>query len=221
MKLLGKDVNVPADRLNKLTSNQRAAILGGTMLLMVAVFVSLFFLPQRQKLTRLQMEMKTTTRELAEVKATVAGLDAFKKEIWETEIEFKKALALLPNNKEIPGLLSSISQAGSQSGLEFVLFKPKAEVPKQFYAEIPVEVKVTGGYHDVANFFDQVSKLPRIVNISDVKMKDPKETGTGQYVVSAECLATTYKFLETPPAAKEAKKPNAPKQQPKKASARS
>lgn len=213
MKLFGKDVSVPADRLAKLTSNQRAAILGGTLLLMVAVFVSLSFLPQRQKLSRLELELAATNAQLAEVKAKVAKLDGFKRDIAAAELEFKKALAMLPDKKEIPGLLSSISQAGSQSGLEFMLFKPRNEVPKQFYAEIPFELKVRGNYHDVARFFDQVSKLPRIVNISDLKMTKPEETGTGQYVVTAECLATTYKFLEGPPpdATTKGKKPNAPK----------
>jgi len=163
----------------------------------VAAFVSLLFLPQRQRIGRLNLEVKASSEELARVKSTVGGIEAFRSQIAATQEEFAKALALLPDRKEIPGLLSSVSQAGSQCGLEFILFRPKAEVPKQFYAEIPVEVKVLGNYHDVARFFDKVSKLPRIVNISEVRMKDPKETSTGQVVVTAECLATTYKFIET------------------------
>lgn len=217
MKAFGKDVELPVERLAKLSDNQRAAVMGGTLLVMIAVFVALFMLPQRSKVARLERELATTGTELAEVKATVAGMDAFKRQIYDTELSFKKALSLLPNTKEIPGLLSSVSQAGSQSGLEFILFKPQAEVPKQFYAEIPVEVKVTGNYHDVARFFDTVSKLPRIVNISDVKMTDPKETSNGTVVVTAECLATTYKFIENPPdEAKDAKKKPGKAQPPKK-----
>jgi type IV pilus assembly protein PilO len=207
MKAFGKELDVPADRLAKLSKNQRAAILGGTLLVLAAVFVSLLALPQHNKVKRLDQELTATAAELSKVKATVATLDAFKRDIWATEIEFKKALALLPNTKEIPGLLSSISQAGGQCGLEFVLFKPRAEVPKQFYADIPVEVKVRGNYHDIARFFDMVSKLPRIVNISELKIDEPKETGSGAYTVTAECLATTYKFIENVEAAPKNGKP--------------
>jgi type IV pilus assembly protein PilO len=209
MKAFGKDVDLPVDKLAKLTKNQRVAILGGTVLLLVAVFASLLAMPQRQKIQQLRVELQATSEELASVKATVARLDAFKAEMAEIEVQFKKALSLLPDRKEIPGLLSSISQVGGQCGLDFVLFKPKNEVPKQFYAEIPVEVKILGGYHDVARFFDKVSKLPRIVNISEVTMEKPKQSGTGDMILTAECLATTYKFIESP-----TDEPNQPKKTP-------
>ncbi len=89
--------------------------------------------------------------------------------------ELKVAITQLPTSKEIPSLLSNISQLGKDSGLEFLLFKPVGEINKDFYAEIPVEIRVKGAYNNVAIFFDKVGKLPRIVNISEVSMDNAKE----------------------------------------------
>jgi len=112
------------------------------------------------------------------------------------------AKAVLPETKEIPSLLSSISQSGQDAGLEFVLFEPKAEVKKDFYAEIPVSIKVTGSYHNIATFFDNVSRLYRIVNIQNIEMK----SGKNDTSLDTSCTAVTYKFVETTTAASGANK---------------
>ncbi|MFH0810675.1 MAG: type 4a pilus biogenesis protein PilO [Pseudomonadota bacterium] len=200
-----------AEKVAQLNKNQKLAILGGMLLLITTAYMMLFFLPQRKEFADLSLKLAKTKEEMEAVEATAAGIDKFRADKAETEWAFEQALSRLPDKKEIPGLLSSISQAGSQCGLEFMLFRPKEEVPQQFYAEIPVEIKVLGGYHDVARFFDAVSKLPRIVNISGLKMGEPKEKDNGDIVVNAECLATTYKFIEsaneTPQGTEKPKKP--------------
>ena len=109
--------------------------------------------------------------------------------------ELRVAITQLPTSKEIPVLLSNISQLGKESGLEFLLFKPTAEINKDFYAEIPVEIRVRGTYHNVALFFDKVAKLPRIVNISEVAMDNAKEA-FGRWDLTTSCTATTFKFVE-------------------------
>ena len=97
--------------------------------------------------------------------------------------------------KEIPDLLSAISSAGRESGLEIMLFKQKPERFQDFYAEVPVDVLVRGNYHQVATFFDRVGQLDRIVNVSDISMKDPK-TEDGTMVVNTACSAVTFRFLD-------------------------
>jgi type IV pilus assembly protein PilO len=126
------------------------------------------------------------------------NLREFKKKFKETEIKFKEALQLLPDKEEIPTLLTSISNMGAKSGLEFLLFQPQKEVPRNFYAEIPLKLEVTGPYHNVAIFFDQVSRLSRIVNISDVNMTQIKSAKyeSDVVVLKTGCTATTYKFIE-------------------------
>ena len=84
---------------------------------------------------------------------------------------------LLPKESEIPKLLTDISALGRNAGLDFLTFKPLADIPKDFYAEIPVTINVRGPYHNMGYFFDQVSKLARIVSVSNVKMSSPKKEG--------------------------------------------
>ena len=146
--------------------------------------------------------------KLARLKGVEQNLRAFKKEFKETEEKFREALKFLPNNEEIPTLLTSISNLGAQSGLEFLLFQPEKEVPRNFYAEIPVKLEVTGPYHNVATFFDQVSRLSRIVNIGDITMSEMKAAKTQADVVILKtgCTATTYKFIEPKEEPKKGKK---------------
>jgi type IV pilus assembly protein PilO len=91
--------------------------------------------------------------------------------------------------------LTSISNLGRGAGLEFLLFRPKPEVPKDFYAEVPVDIAVSGTFYNVADFFVGVSKLPRIVNINNVSVSDIKSAG-GRTTLKVNCLATTFRFLE-------------------------
>jgi type IV pilus assembly protein PilO len=120
------------------------------------------------------------------------------------EEQFEIAKMALPEKEEIPSLLASISQSGKDSGLEFLLFQPKPEVKKDFFAEIPVAISVSGGYHNVAMFFDKVANLSRIVNINNIALKPQKN---GEELVT-NCTAVTYKFVEAVPAKQQGKKAN-------------
>jgi type IV pilus assembly protein PilO len=119
------------------------------------------------------------------------------------ESRFKLVMKSLPEKEEIPSLLSNISLSGQDAGLEFVLFQPKKEVKKDFYAEIPVAIKVTGKYHNVALFFDKVARLPRVVNIRNIMMTP----GKGNEKLSTGCTAVTYKFIDRPKKKSNKKKP--------------
>jgi type IV pilus assembly protein PilO len=143
-------------------------------------------------------DLDAAKTKLARLKNVEKNLRAFKKKYRDTELKFKQALKLLPDKHEIPALLSSISNLGAQSGLEFLLFQPQKEVNRNFYAEIPLKIEVTGPYHNVATFFDKVSRLSRIVNIGDVKMTEAKaaKTKSDTVILKTSCTATTYKFIE-------------------------
>jgi type IV pilus assembly protein PilO len=155
-------------------------------------------MPQTEKISKLNQDLKSAQDKIARLKNVEQNLRAFKKQFKETELKFKEALKLLPDNEEIPTLLTSISNLGAESGLEFILFQPQKDVPRNFYAEIPLKLEVTGPYHNVATFFDQVSRLSRIVNIGDVTMTEMKAAKTQADVVilKTACTATTYKFIE-------------------------
>ena len=128
-----------------------------------------------------------------------ANIAQFREEKRQAEEKFAAVSVLLPQQKEIPSLLTNISGLGTSSGLDFLSFRPKGEVPVDFYAEIPVDIQVRGGYHNVGSFLDQISKLPRIVNVSDIKMGSPTRAGD-EMVLSTSFNLVTYRFIEPKPA---------------------
>ena len=205
------DVKVPTIPWHKLSKLSRAHKIIISLAIFGALwgcFVWFFYLPQTEKIAKLNRDLKTAQGKLTRLKGVEQNLRAFKKEFKETEEKFREALKFLPNKEEIPALLTSISNLGAQSGLEFLLFQPGKEVPRNFYAEIPVRLEVTGPYHNVATFFDQVSRLSRIVNIGDVTMseKTAAKTQADVVILKTACTATTYKFIEPKEEPKKGKK---------------
>jgi len=126
------------------------------------------------------------------VKKTQAiNLEAYKKQLADIEQAFGALLKQLPNKQEMDALITDVNQAGLGRGLQFELFKPEAETMSEFYAETPIRVKVTGGYHDVAAFVSDVSKLSRIVTLQDIAMEPTKEG-----VLAMDATVKTYRYLD-------------------------
>jgi len=123
-------------------------------------------------------------------KALAINLPAYKQQMEEMEQTFGSLLRQLPNTTEVPDLLVDITQSGLGRGLEFVLFKPEREQPKDFYAELPISIKVVGGYHELAQFVSDVAALPRIVTFGDITIAGAKNKLT----MSAK--AKTYRYLD-------------------------
>jgi len=119
------------------------------------------------------------------------NLEAYKKQLADIEQAFGALLKQLPNKQEMDALITDVNQAGLGRGLQFDLFKPEAETISEFYAETPILVKVTGGYHDVAAFVSDVSKLSRIVTLQDINL-EPAKTG----VLNMDAIVKTYRYLD-------------------------
>jgi len=119
------------------------------------------------------------------------NLEAYKKQLADIEQAFGALLKQLPNKQEMDALITDVNQAGLGRGLQFELFKPEAETVSEFYAETPIRVKITGGYHDVAAFVSDVSKLSRIVTLQDIAM-DPGKDG----VLNMDAIVKTYRYLD-------------------------
>lgn len=178
--------------MEKLTKVQRISICCAAFILLVGVFVWLSYMPKIKKIGKLNEEFKTVQTQLATAQRNAAQLSMYRNKRAEAEAKLTEASKALPEKQEIPSLLTNISKSGQDAGLEFLLFQPKPEVPKEFYAEIPLSIKVLGNYHAVALFFDKVSKLSRIVNIQDIKMMGQKNSNS----LETSCTAVTYKFIE-------------------------
>lgn len=163
------------------------------MLFPVVLFFFLFYQPNAKKITGLVQQKETLDKQIAELRAKERDLPKLKQELAETERIFNEAAVLLPKEKEIPQLLKDISAAGQGVGLDFLTFKPLPDVPRDFYAELPISINVRGPYHNMGSFLDQVSKLARIVTVSNIKMSAPTKE-KGEMLLNSDCTLVTYRF---------------------------
>jgi len=136
---------------------------------------------------------ETELRQTFETKAKkAANLAAYEQQLEEMKASFGAMLRQLPNQTEVAELLVDISQTGLASGLEFELFKPQGEVPREFYAELPISIRVKGGYHEFGSFISGVAALPRIVTVHDIEMVPGKDGGE----LTMDMLAKTYRYID-------------------------
>lgn len=183
------------DKIAKLPNKQKIALL---ILLLLAEVAALFFLliqPKYKELKGLGEQLAGLQQQVQENRILAARLPILQKEYDQLNRQLDAALTELPNQKEIPKLLTSVTDEGKKAGLDFLVFRPQAEQPKDFYAAVPVDITVAGSFSSVGNFFAAVGNLPRIMNISNVKFSDIKSSGN-QTSLKVTCLATTFRFLE-------------------------
>jgi len=150
-------------------------------------------------------ELKKTEAREGELRQTfeqkwkkVANLDAFRAQLDEMNKSFGAMLRQLPDKTEVADLLVDISQTGLANGLEFQLFKPGGEARRGFYAELPIQLQVSGTYHQFGAFVSGIAALPRIVTIHDVTIK-PSGGKSGEKMLSMSAVAKTYRYLEETP----------------------
>ena len=145
-------------------------------------------------LQRVQEEEQTLRVTFENKQRKAANYDAYKAQLAEIEQSFGTMLRQLPGETEIPSLIVDISQTGLASGLQEKLFQPQPEIPRDFYAEKPIRIRLSGGYHEIANFVSGVAALPRIVTLHDINITPE---GQGSYdALSLEVTAKTYRYLD-------------------------
>lgn len=170
------------------------------LLLIVLIFVLptvayyFFFLqPNLTEIDQLTAQMTKLDQDLQRIKSRAKDLPKLEAELAMVQIEFDKKAVLLPKEREIPQLLRDISALGTNAGLDFLQFRPLPSIPKDFYDEIPISINVRGPYHSVGFFFDRVSKLERIVSVSNIRMSSPTLEG-GEMLLNSDCQLVTYQF---------------------------
>ena len=171
--------------------------IGIVVVLCIALAVAVYFL----NTTKQQAELEKVIAEETQLRnifigkqAKAANLEAYKQQLDEMRTSFGTLLRQLPNETEIETLLTDISQTGISAGLEIEFFKPEGLRPKEFYSEYPIKLKVTGRYHEFAEFISGVAALPRIVTVQDIAISpaDPK----GGVKLNMELTAITYQYLD-------------------------
>lgn len=183
------------EKILKLPTKQKILFFVFVMVLEAAVLIWFLYRPVYKEHENLKGELSKLQNEIEEKNRIVANLPRLQQEYDQLNRELALALTELPNSKEIPSLLTSITTLGKSAGLDFLSFKPKPEISKDFYAEVPVDITVAGSFYSVANFFSAVSNLPRIVNITNVAFTDVK-TVNNRILTKVNCLATTFRFLD-------------------------
>ena len=168
--------------------------LGALGVLVVLIIVAGWWFDWRTGLTELdaakqqegELRSTFTTKKIQAI-----NLETYKKQLVDIDQAFGALLKQLPNKQEMDALITDVNQAGLGRGLQFDLFKPEAESIAEFYAETPIKVKVTGGYHDIAAFVSDISKLSRIVTLQDISMEPAKDG-----VLNMDATVKTYRYLD-------------------------
>jgi type IV pilus assembly protein PilO len=163
----------------------------------IMVTTGWIYFDTQQQLSDLESEGKKeqALRQTFEIKQKkAANLDEYKRQLDDIEKTFGDLLRQLPDRTEVPELLVDVSQTGLASGLEFELFKPGGENIKEFYAELPIDIRVIGTYMEFGTFISGLASLPRIVTIHNVKITPQKEGKNAALVM--EALVKTYRYLD-------------------------
>jgi len=229
--------------IKKMSPQTKALAIILIMFLIGLLYYTYFFSSIWQKKTNFNEKLKTLQTQIKEKEKVASGLDKYIADVAALKETYKVALEKLPDQREIPGLFHSVALSGKDAGIEFLLFEPKAAVPKTmvkrpdetqkvsdllkpsterqaeqqkatgvtkpaagkkatapepepFYEEIPVKVSVIGNFQSIVHFFEKISKLPRIVNVSDIIMGDRKDVKGRGYVITASCTIKTYMFVD-------------------------
>lgn len=214
------DINL--DVIKKMPPKQKVIAIAVLYLILTVAYYFLVLESSFEKKGTLQTKLSELQTQVTEKQRIAAQKNKYIRELSELNETLKAALTKLPDQREIPGLLYSVAQAGRESGIDFILFEPKPAEKKQpeaqpaaakpadkkpddkgpppkpveekFYEDIPVKVSITGTFQNMAIFFERVARLPRIINIEDIAMegKDIK----GRRLISINCVVKTYMFLE-------------------------
>jgi len=139
------------------------------------------------------VEIARNEKNTKQLKA--ANLPRLQRDLKQLDMELKKAVAQLPNQKQIAALLTNISAKAQQAGLDVILFRPRAENYQEFYAEVPVDITVKGNFQNTVGFFDEVGRLSRLINIDNIGFKNPTIAGDS-VVLETTSVATAFRFLD-------------------------
>jgi type IV pilus assembly protein PilO len=178
--------------------------------LILGGFWYLYWDSATQERDQKQAKVETLTKEIRALEVTASKLQEFQREVQLLEAKLETLKRILPPAKEIPDLMRKMQSLASQSNLQIKIFTPKALVNREFYQEQPIDVSVTGTFHNLAIFFDRISRLSRLVNVGGLKISAINQQ-TPSRTLDANAVATTFIYIETPPpGAPGAPRPGAP-----------
>lgn len=185
------------DRINKLTVAAKAGIVAAIIIVTTALLTYFVFLPLEEEIDRKAQELASKEGELAGKQAVADNLNEKRREMDRIDQLFQEALTQLPERKDIEELLAQLSDLGKKSGLEVIRVVPQPEAAENgFISRVPVNMSVTGNYHEIAIFLQEIANLRRIVNVNNIKLQRPELKGD-RVILASEFVATTFRFAES------------------------
>ncbi len=188
-------MTIRLEKISEIPPRRAAALVVLVFLLLGYSYYFFLIGPLAEKNDRLETRLEDLTQWISKKELIAQEVEKNKRQLLVLKENLATALTKLPDQKEIPGLLTSLSEAGKSSGLDFVLFEPVQSISKEFYAEIPVKMIIHGRFHDTVVFFEKIARLPRIVSIADIAIGTAKEVKDGT-VLTTSCRIKTYMFVE-------------------------
>jgi type IV pilus assembly protein PilO len=177
------------DRFAEIPVKYKYLAVFGIVLVAVGLFYWLIYTEKQEEIQELDRQLLDLQTKLQNAENQAARYDEFKEELRQVELKLKEALKKLPVGREIPNLLDQINESVIDAGLTISLFRPAGQSPKEIYTEVPVDLQVSGGYHNFARFADVISKMERIVTLRNVNMS-PQPGGE---ILTISCLAVTFR----------------------------
>ncbi|TMB13335.1 MAG: pilus assembly protein PilO [Deltaproteobacteria bacterium] len=191
MALTGQEV---LNAVNKMPLGQKVGVVAGVVILLSAANWYFFIDPMQTQIRERQGTLRALEDELIQKQSIANNLAQFKHEKEILERRLAQALTELPNEANIDDLIRSLSEIGTKSGLTINSIEPQAEQRQSFYAAIPIVMSVTGNYHEIGVFLDSLSKLARIVNVTNIKMGQAR-VANEKLLINATYIATTFRFV--------------------------
>ena len=180
--------------IQKTPMGQKIAALGMLIALLIGGHWYLVYGGQKEEKQKLERQREKLQDELYEKERIAKNFNKFKMKVARLELELKEREKNLPSDANMDQLLKTLNELSEQSDIQISKFTPKQQVKKGFYAEIPVQMELEGSYHEIVSFFDNVSKEDRIINISNITLKNP-EMRNNKVMLEAKCLARTFRSI--------------------------
>ena len=188
--------NIDFKNAGSLPMPVKLVLLGFLAIILIGLGYWFLWSPGIDELNQAKAKEQELRQTFLTKKAQAIKVDAYKQQMIDIEKTFGALLKQLPDKSQMDGLLTDINQAGLGRGLEFDLFKPGQETVADFYAEMPIQIKIKGNYHDVGAFATDISKLSRIVTLNDLNIA-PLNKDTKDSVLTMEATAKTYRYLDS------------------------
>jgi type IV pilus assembly protein PilO len=179
----------------ELSKPKKIGLLITLIVLVLALYYTFLYAPQAASISDLTEQITNLRADEQKKKRIAANQGKLRQERSQLEGQLKEAIAKLPAQKEIPDLLRNISTKARESGLDIILFRPRGENYQDFYAEIPIDIVARGDFHSITAFFDEVGRMDRIVNVTNIELKTTK-TKAQRETIEVFTQAMTFRFLD-------------------------